>query len=89
VTFNERDEILFATDERGDGYSVTAELMRRDGVVPISAVRDGDGANGNPNTNDLSLREGTDLSLRMCYEDRLPNGNLITISCSGWQNAEA
>jgi hypothetical protein len=50
VSFNERDEILFATDDRGEGYSVIAQLRRRDGVVPISAVRDGDGANGNPNT---------------------------------------
>lgn len=89
VSFNERDEILFATDERRDGYSVTADLMLRDGVVPIAVVRDGDGANGNPSTDDLSLREGKDLSLRMCYEDRLPNGSLITISCSLWQNAEA
>jgi hypothetical protein len=89
VSFNHVDEYLYVDDERGEGWSVVAELKLRDGAVPISRVTDGDGANGNPNRDDLSFREGTDLSLRMCYEDRLPTGAAIVISCSGWQNAEA
>jgi hypothetical protein len=89
VSFNHVDEFLYVDDERGEGYSVVAELKLRNGAIPIARVTDGDGANGNPNSDDLSLREGTDLSLRMCYEDRLPTGAAIVISCSRWQNAEA
>jgi hypothetical protein len=89
ATFADADEILRVNDKRSEGYRVLAELRLRNGAVPISGVTDRDGANGEPNSNDLEIREGTKLSLRLCYERRLNTGAYVIVSCSGWQNAVA
>jgi hypothetical protein len=89
AAFSDTDEILRVNDDRREGYRVVAQLRLRNGAVPISEVTDRDGANGEPNSNDLELREGTKLSLRMCYEERLNTGTHVIVSCSRWQNAEA
>jgi hypothetical protein len=89
ASFSDVDEILRVNDKRAEGWRVVAQLRLRDGAVPISEVVDRDGANGEPNSNDLEIREGTKLSLRLCYEERLNTGAHVIVSCSGWQNAVA
>jgi hypothetical protein len=74
-----------SSTHRSDGYGVTAELLRRREKLPIASVLDGDGANNNPNSRDLSLREGTNLSVRICYVEHLWE----QVRCSNRQSAEA
>jgi hypothetical protein len=85
VEFQDVGEGLFVMDELSDGYGVKAELFRRGEKLPIAGVIDGDGANNNPNFKDLSLDEGTDLSLRMCYVEELWEN----VPCSDRHHAEA
>ena len=89
ASFADTDEILRVNDERAEGYRVVAQLRLRDGAVPISEVTDRDGANDEPNSNDLEIAERTKLSLRLCYEERLNTGAYVIVDCSGWQNAQA
>jgi hypothetical protein len=47
-------------------------------------VTDANGVGGGLEHQDLLLREGTTVHLRLCYTD---NGR--TVQCSGWQRGEA
>ena len=84
VEFRDRGEVLFARDDRRDGYSVSAELSLEE-QLPLVDVVDGDGANNTPNLKRYPLDEGTNLWVRMCYlQDQWH-----IVDCSGWQRAKA
>jgi hypothetical protein len=89
TSFSATDEILRVNDERGEGYRVVGELRRRNGAIPFATVTDRDGANGEPYSSDLEIREGTKLSLRLVYEKRLSTGAYVVVNRSRWQDAEA
>jgi len=78
-------EVLFVSDERKDGYGVSAELRRADDHRMIASVVDGDGDNNNPNEKNLAIDENTKVQLRMCYVEDLWK----VVSCSRWQNSNA
>jgi hypothetical protein len=81
VVFDDLDELVVAKDERADGLSVMANLTWADGSV--TAVDDS-GANGSGETKDVSIREGTEVWLIMCYE---VDG--LIVNCSGSQRGMA
>ena len=84
VEFRDRGEVLFARDDRRDGYSVSAELSLEE-QLPLVDVVDGDGANNTPNLKRYPLDKGTNVWVRMCYlQDQWH-----IVDCSGWQRAEA
>jgi hypothetical protein len=64
VRFQANGEILAATDTTADGYSVRAELYWAGGRAFIADFGFQDARERRVN---LSIREGTDVKLRMCY----------------------
>jgi hypothetical protein len=83
VKFEHRGDGLLASDERRDGYAVSAELALVEGL-PLDSVEDANGALNTPVYKRSSFPEGTNLLLRMCYVKGNKN-----IRCSGWQRAQA
>ena len=81
VQFRDHGEILAATDTRTDGYAVRAELYWAGGKAWIADFGFEDARERHTN---LSLREGTDVKLRMCY---IAEGH--SVRCSGLQRAVA
>ena len=81
VQFRDHGEILAATDTRHDGYDVRAELYWAGGRAYIADFGFEDSAERRIN---LSIREGTDVKLRMCY---ITDGR--PVRCSGLQRAVA
>ena len=81
VQFRAHGEILAATDTRADGYAVRAELYWAGGKAWIADFGFEDARERSVN---LSLPEGTDVKLRMCY---IAEGH--SVRCSGLQRAEA
>ncbi len=81
VQFRDHGEILAATDTRADGYDVRAELYWAGGRAYVADFGFDDGAERHVN---LSIAEGTDVKLRMCYLD-----DARPVRCSGLQRAVA
>ena len=81
VQFRHHGEILAATDTRADGYNVRAELYWAGGRAYIADFGFEDGAERSSN---LSIREGTDVKLRLCY---ITHGR--PVDCSRLQRAVA
>ncbi len=64
VRFQAHGEILAATDTTADGYSVRAELYWAGGRAFVADFGFQDARERRVN---LSIREGTEVKLRMCY----------------------
>jgi len=79
--FSHKGEILYVSDNIGDAASMTAELLNLSGSGSWW-VRDS-GADGDPSEVDISIREGSELWLRLCYT--IDNED----HCSRWQTAVA
>jgi hypothetical protein len=83
VSFYDIDEELTASDSRGEGWGVRAKLKW--GEKGYETVTDDQGAGGRPVDEDLTIREGTTVYLKMCYTN---NGKDVKCS-NGWQEGTA
>lgn len=81
--FQSYGEHLYACDEAADGLRAIAQLNVNGHIYE---VQDADGANGNCWTINLSITEGTLVTLRAC----LRNGASGALQhCSGWRQGTA
>jgi hypothetical protein len=81
AAFNDRSEIVTANDKKRDGFGIQAHLFWKGRSVTVT---DGGGNDGIPNTKNLSIPEGTRVSLKLCYVD-----NDVVKKCSRVQRATA
>jgi hypothetical protein len=81
ASFNDRSEIVTANDTKKDGMGIQGFLFWNGRSVTVT---DGNGANNSPNTKNLAIREGTKVSLKLCYVD-----NGVVKKCSRVQTAVA
>jgi hypothetical protein len=79
VKFEHYGEVIEAADIYKDGHGVRAELKWEGGFAHVTNA-----GKLYPVAKNLSIQEGTDVYLRMCYTE-----NLKPFKCSGWQHAEA
>jgi hypothetical protein len=78
VKFQSRGEILRAADIIPDGYGVRAYLRWKGGNS--ASAWDTKGVDHDPDKRNLSIREGTTVSLTMCY-----TRNGVDVLCSDYQ----